>query len=141
MFSRQGVGKDTRPVPALPKDYHTAVAELETNDLLRVRRRRRLAQSDCLCCVYGWVVQGCFRTYPERVSFGAVFRVSGPRDGWIFEKRWILGGFHQDAWTFLAFQRLHRWSTTSPSFVIVLITPENSSPGFLANRSHSLDSG
>jgi hypothetical protein len=25
------------------------------------------------------------------VSFGAVFRVSGPRDGWIFEKRWILG--------------------------------------------------
>jgi hypothetical protein len=29
----------------------------------------------------------------ERVS-GAVFHVSGPRDGWIFEKRWILGGFH-----------------------------------------------
>jgi hypothetical protein len=41
--------------------------------------------------------QGCFRTDPERVSFGAVFRVSGPRDGWIFEKRWILGRVHQDA--------------------------------------------
>ena len=32
-----GVGKGTRHVPVLPKDYHTAVAELETNDLLKVR--------------------------------------------------------------------------------------------------------
>jgi hypothetical protein len=32
------------------------------------------------------------------------------------------------------------WSVTSPSFVIVLITPESSSPRFPANRSHSLDS-
>ena len=88
-----GVGKGTRHVPSLPKDCHTAVAELETNDLMKVRSRRRLAQSEGLCCVYGWGV----RTYPERVSFGAVFRVSGPRDGWIGEKRWILGGVHQDA--------------------------------------------
>ena len=30
----EGVGKDTRPVPPLPKDYHTSVSEMETNDLL-----------------------------------------------------------------------------------------------------------
>ncbi len=63
---RCGEGHQTCALKAgLPKDYHTALAELETNDLLRVRRRRRLAQSDCLCCVYGWGVQGCFRTDPE----------------------------------------------------------------------------
>ena len=27
--------KVTRPVPPWPKDYHTSVAELESNDLLR----------------------------------------------------------------------------------------------------------
>jgi hypothetical protein len=64
-----GVGKGTRHVPALLKDYHTTAAELETHDLLKVRSRRRLAQSEGLCCVYGWGV----RTYPERVSFGECF--------------------------------------------------------------------
>ena len=33
---------------------------------------------------------GCFRTYPERVSLGVVFRVFDPRDGFLLEKRWIL---------------------------------------------------
>ncbi len=41
-----GVGKRTRHVPAFPKDYHTAVAEMETNDLLTVRSQRRLPQSE-----------------------------------------------------------------------------------------------
>ncbi len=46
-------GEDTRHVPALPKDYDTTVAELEPNDLMKVRSRRRLTQSEGLCCVYG----------------------------------------------------------------------------------------
>ena len=43
------------------------------------------------CRVYGVSMDGwCFRTYPERVSLGAVLRVSDTRDGLIFEKSWIL---------------------------------------------------
>jgi hypothetical protein len=44
-----------------------------------------------LWCVYGWVVQGCFRTYPERVSLTVVLRVSDTWDGWLFEQRWTRG--------------------------------------------------
>ncbi len=53
-----GVGKDTRPVPYFPKNYHTSVLELETNDLLNVRSRTRLVQSEGLRCVYDGVWKG-----------------------------------------------------------------------------------
>ncbi len=94
----------SRPVPPWPTDCDTAVAEMKLPSLNHGLHRcpyPRTHQGDrCregLCCLYGWGVQGCFRTYPERVSLGAVFRVSGPRDGWLVEKRWIHGGVYQDA--------------------------------------------
>jgi hypothetical protein len=38
-----------------------------------------------------------FKTaYPGRVSLGAVFRVYDTRDGFLFEKRWIVSRVHQD---------------------------------------------
>jgi hypothetical protein len=42
------VEKGTRQVPVLPKDYHTTVAELETNDFMKQRSRRRLVFVVCM---------------------------------------------------------------------------------------------
>ena len=50
-----------------------------------------------LLCV--WMGRVRVLSYLSRKSVlkGVVFRVSGPRDGWLVEKRWILGGVYQDA--------------------------------------------
>ena len=125
-MSAPGTSKTSRPMTPLPKDYHRAVSEIETNNLLRstftddcrtqkgdqktcllcglsyfwrptsslpssCNTSSRLVRAGSLLCVYGWGVQGCFRTDPERVSLGEVLRVSGAAcSRWLLEKRWVL---------------------------------------------------
>ena len=46
--------KVTRPVPSWPKDYHTSVAELESNDLLRstLMDECRVEKGDTKTCLF-----------------------------------------------------------------------------------------
>jgi hypothetical protein len=102
-MSSPGTSKTSRPMTPLPKDYHTAVAQMETNNLLRSTltedcRTQKGDQKTCLLCglSYFWrpsrcrthlglegstkMVQVC-KPYPEHCDrFSEVVRELRERD-------------------------------------------------------------
>ncbi len=96
-MSSPGTSKTSRPMTPLPKDYHTAVSEMDTNNLLRSTltddcRTQKGDQRTCLICglSYFWRPSRCrthlglagstkqvqlCKPYPEHKEFWATTKV------------------------------------------------------------------